>query len=138
MSINLASMRLVLLPLVGLLATAAEAPPITALSQLQPGKWSLTSRDPAFAPRAICIGDARVLIQIRHPNPGCTKFVVTNEPTRAVVSYKCPGGGSGMTTVRVETPRLAQIETQGLAGGAPFDFAIEARRIGGCPSLSMR
>jgi hypothetical protein len=127
-----------MLPLVGLIATAADAPSLSALAQLQPGKWTLTSKDSDFAPRAICIGDPKVLIQIRHPVGTCNRFVVANDPKRAVVSYSCPGMGNGLTTVRVETPRLAQIETQGVAGGSPFDIAIEARRTGDCPALSMR
>ena len=132
------SIRFFLLPVVGLLATAAEAPPLTALAQLQPGKWTLTSQDSAFSSRSVCIGDPRVLIQIRQPSNTCNRFVVANDPRRAVVSYSCPGAGNGLTTIRVETPRLAQIETQGVAGGAPFDLAIEARRTGDCPTLSMR
>lgn len=132
------SIRFVLLPFVGLLATAAEAPPLTALAQLQPGKWTLTSRDSAFSSRSVCIGDPRVLIQIRQPLNSCNRFVVANDPRRAVVSYTCPGAGNGLTTIRVETPRLAQIETQGVAGGILFDLAIEARRTGDCPTLSMR
>lgn len=132
------SIRFFLLPVVGLLATAAEAPPLIALTQLQPGKWTLTSQDSAFSSRSVCIGDPRVLIQIRQPASTCNRFVVANDPRRAVVSYSCPGAGNGLTTIRVETPRLAQIETQGVAGGAPFDLAIEARRTGDCPTLSMR
>jgi len=127
-----------LVPFVGLFTTAADAPPLTALSVLQPGRWALSSHDTSFAPRAICLGDTRVLLQIRHPMPTCTQFVVANDPRRAVVSYTCPGAGNGMTTIRVETPRLAQVETQGVAGGAPFDLVIEARRTGECPTISMR
>jgi hypothetical protein len=132
------SIRFIVLPLVGLLATAADAPPLTALAQLQPGKWTLTSRDGEFATRSICLGDPKVLIQVRQPLPTCNRFVVANDPRRAVVSYTCAGAGNGLTTIRVETPRLAQIETQGVAAGSPFDLAIEARRTGECPALSMR
>lgn len=126
-----------LLPM-AMLATAADAPPLTALAQLQPGKWTLSSDDTTFTTRSVCIGDPRVLIQLRQPQQTCNRFVVTNDPRRAVVSYSCQGAGNGLTTIRVETPRLAQIETQGVVRGAPFDLAIEARRTGECPSLSMR
>jgi hypothetical protein len=132
------AIRLLLLAFVGLVATAADAPPLAALQQLQPGRWTLSSHDTDFETRAICIGDPKVLLQIRHPASSCNRFVVTNDPRRAVVSYSCSGAGNGLTTIRVETPRLAQIETQGVAGGAPFDLAIEARRTGDCTSLSMR
>ncbi len=45
-------------------------------------------------------------------------------------------GGSGRTTIRVETPRLVQIETQGIADQSPFAFSAEARRIGTCTAPS--
>ena len=132
------SIRFFILPLVGLLSTAADAQPLNALNLLQPGKWTLTSHDAEFAARSVCIGDPKVLLQIRQPLLTCTRFVVANDPRRAVVSYSCQGSGNGLTTVRVETPRLAQIETQGIVRGTPFDLAIEARRTGDCPALSMR
>lgn len=129
---------LLALPIVGLLSTAADAPSLTALGLLQPGKWSLSSRDSDFAARSICIGDPRVLIQVRQPTASCRQFVIANDPSSATVHYTCAGTGSGRTTVRVETPRLAQIDTQGIIGGVPFDTHIEARRTGDCTTLSMR
>ena len=48
------------------------------------------------------------------------------------VNYTCPGIGRGRTTIRVETPRLVQIDSQGLDRGAPFALRAEARRIGPC------
>jgi len=132
------AIRLFFLPLFGLVATAADAPPLIALQQLQPGRWTLNSHDASFETRAICIGDPKVLLQIRQPIGSCNRFVVANDARHAVVSYSCAGAGNGLTTIRVETPRLAQIETQGVVAGAPFDLAIEARRTGDCPSLSMR
>ncbi len=132
------SLCLYMLPLFGLLATAAEAPPLAALAILQPGKWELSSHDTGFAPRSVCIGDPKVLLQIRHPVVPCNRFVVANDSHRAIVSYSCASAGNGLTTVRVETPRLAQIETQGVMNGSPFDLTIEARRIGECSALPIR
>ena len=96
----------------------------------------MSSHDADFASRSVCIGDPRVLLQIRHPVAPCNRFVVANDRYRAVVSYSCASAGNGLTTVRVETPRLAQIETQGVVNGSPFDLTIEARRTGECPRLS--
>lgn len=130
--------RLLILPFLGVLATAADAPPLKALAQLQPGRWTLTSHDGDFTSRSICIGDARALIQVRQPGPACSRFVIADDPARAVVHYTCPGSGHGRTTIRVETPRLAQVETQGIADNSPFDLSIEARRMGDCQALSLR
>lgn len=130
--------KLMVVPVVGLLASAANAPSLTALNLLQPGKWSLVSKDADFAARAICIGDPTALLQVRQPIPACSQFVIANDPTLTTVHYTCRGAGSGRTTVRVETPRLAQIDTQGIANGVPFDVHVEARRVGDCTTLSMR
>lgn len=130
------AIRLYVLALFWLLATAAEAPPLAALALLQPGKWVMSSHDADFASRSVCIGDPKVLLQIRHPVAPCNRFVVANDRYRAVVSYSCASAGNGLTTVRVETPRLVQIETQGVVNGSPFDLTIEARRTGECPRLS--
>lgn len=130
--------RFLILPVIGLLATAAEAPQLAALGQLQPGKWTLTSRDDGVPARSVCIGDPRVLLQLRQPVATCTRFVIANDRDVSTVHYTCPGSGSGRTTVRVETPRLAQVSTQGLVNGTPFDLAFEARRTGDCTAVSMR
>ncbi len=129
---------MMLLPLLGVLATAADAPSLAALGVLQPGRWTLSSRDPAFAARSICLGDPQVLLQIRQPIATCNRFVIANTAASATVNYTCPGTGSGRTTIRVETPRLAQVETQGIVGGTLFDLTIEARRTGDCTAISAR
>jgi hypothetical protein len=132
------SIFILLLPLIGIVSTAADAPSLAALGLLQPGRWALSSRDPSFTARSICIGDPQVLLQIRQPVASCNRFVIANTPQSATINYTCPGQGSGRTTVRVETPRLAQVETQGIVGGALFDLSIEARRTGDCTALSSR
>ena len=129
--------RLILLPLAGLFATAADAPSLVALDRLQPGKWSLSSRDGSFAARSICLGDPKMLLQVKHPG-SCARYVITNDASTATVSYTCNGTGNGRTSVRVETPRLAQIDTQGLEAGTPFHLTIEARHVGACTILSRR
>jgi hypothetical protein len=49
-----------------------------------------------------------------------------------VVQYTCRGKGYGRTHIRRETGRLVQIDSQGIAGGLPFEFSAEARRVGDC------
>jgi hypothetical protein len=48
------------------------------------------------------------------------------------VQYSCANAGNGRTTVRVETPRLVQIESQGTVNREPFSIQLEGRRTGGC------
>jgi hypothetical protein len=119
----------------GLVAVAAPVfalalPELEALSRLERGRWQL--RDPAGTPRSICLGDPTALIQLEHGGVSCEQEVVVSEKGAATVQYSCPGRGYGHTSIRVETPRLARIDTQGLADGRPFSYRVEARKTGPC------
>jgi len=108
---------------------------MTALRQLEKGQWELRDRgarrdDP---PRQrICVGDPSQLLRAGHSGQGCDQFVVADQADRAVVTYQCRGKGNRRTDLRVETPRLVQIQSQGVTDGAPFAEQLEARRIGDC------
>jgi hypothetical protein len=58
--------------------------------------------------------------------------VINDGAAEVTVHYTCPGAGHGRTTIRKETNRLVQIDTQGIAGGMPFSRTFEARRGGVC------
>jgi hypothetical protein len=118
-----------------LLATAAEAP-LTALSQIEPGQWSLNSV--GGRSRSICLSDPRVLLQLQHTGVVCSRYVIANDKSSTVVHYTCPGSGHGRTEVKVETSRLIQILSQGISNNAPFDWALEARRTGPCSTNLQR
>lgn len=116
----------------GVAAPAAAPRPIKALASLQPGQWDIRSRDNPDANRSFCMSDPKVLLQLRHPNNVCSRFVISDDGREATVQYSCSSGGNGRTSVRVETPRLVQIDTQGVADQMPFAFSAEARRVGDC------
>lgn len=120
----------------GIAAPAAAPRPIQALSSVQPGQWEIRSRDNPDVNRSFCMSDAKVLLQLRHPNNVCSRFVISDDRRSATIQYSCPSGGNGRTTLRVETPRLVQIDTQGIADQSPFAFSAEARRIGDCAANS--
>jgi hypothetical protein len=103
-----------------------------ALSLVQPGQWLLKSRENRAENRMICVGDVRALLQVRHGGAMCNRFVIANTPRETTVHYTCPGSGHGRTTIKVETPRLIQIESQGIADREPFAVELEGRRIGEC------
>lgn len=105
---------------------------LTALSSIEGGLWDVRSKDGRDGGRTMCLQDPGDLLQLGHPGLSCSRFAIKNLPTEAVVHYRCPGSGSGQTSLRVETPRLLQIETQGIAHQAPFSFQFEARRLGAC------
>ncbi len=123
-------------PNVGVAAPGAPNVPIKALSTIQPGLWDIRSRDNPDANRSFCISDPKILLQLRHPNNVCTRFVIADDADEATVQYSCAASGNGRTTVRVETPRLVQIDTQGIADQSPFAFSAEARRVGNCAASS--
>lgn len=105
---------------------------LAMLDQLEAGRWEVRSREPGVAPDRICLSSGRRLIQLRHPDAPCERFTVEDSPTVVTVQYTCRGRGYGRTTVRRESGRLVQIQSQGIAEGLPFDFTAEARRTGDC------
>ena len=119
-----------------MISSAASAPPggtkLSALARLEPGLWQLRDLDNAGSQQSICVADTSALLQLRHRNSPCSRLVISDGARDATVHYTCPANGFGRTEVRVETPRLAQINTQGIADNAPFSYRAEARRIGVC------
>jgi hypothetical protein len=71
-------------------------------------------------------------MQVQHRNSPCSRLVIATDTSGATVQYTCPAGGFGRTSIRVETPRLAQIDTQGIVDNTPFGYRAEARRVGPC------
>lgn len=115
----------------GAVAAAGQRPALAMLSQLETGRWELRMREGAGVER-ICLRDGRRLIQLRHPQEQCERFVVADEPNDVTVQYTCRGRGYGRTHVHRESARVVQIETQGIAEGLPFNFVAEGRRVGEC------
>jgi len=112
--------------------TVAQAPSLAMLDKLQAGQWEIRYRD-GPAPQRICVRNGRDLIQLRHRQSGCNRFVVEDGVTEVTVQYTCPGNGYGRTNIRLESGVLVQIESQGIEGGRPFSLVGEGRRQGGCP-----
>lgn len=114
-----------------LVPAVAQAPSLAMLDGLERGQWQLRFRDGGAVQR-ICIGSGRDLIQVRHPNSKCSRYVVEDGSTEVTVQYTCRGSNYGRTSIRRETATLAQLKSQGIADGLPFQFTAEARRTGSC------
>jgi hypothetical protein len=124
------------LGLAGLTAVAAPVfalslPGLEALSHLERGRWQISNAQGGI-PSSICLGDPAAFLQLEHPGISCGQEVLASEPSTTIVQYTCPGRGFGHTSIRIETPRLARIDTQGLVDGRPFSYRVEARRVGTC------
>lgn len=118
-------------PVAAVPAPTPSAPmSLAALSQLETGLWQLDVQ--GRTPRQMCVSDPMTLVQIEHDQPGCSRFVIANDPKSATIHYSCQRSGWGRSTLRVENPRAATIHTQGIARNAPFDYAVQAKRVGGC------
>lgn len=113
-------------------ASATQAPPfaLAIAGTITPGKWRIVSK--GLPTRLICLSDITVLVQLEHSGLSCPRLIIENESDHATLHYSCAAAGWGRTTLTVMTPRLVLIDSQGIAGKAPFAFDAEARRVGSC------
>jgi len=112
-------------------AFTQPAGPVEMLDRLEPGLWEWRSASGSSLGR-ICLGDPLLLAQLQHRRGACTRELIESHGRSATVQYSCRGAGVGRTTLRLETRRLVQVDSQGLDGGAPFAVRAQARRIGPC------
>lgn len=116
---------------VALAAGAVHAAELAMLASLDKGSWTLRIRDDDSQQR-ICVRSGEEFVQIRHRQPGCSRFVVQDGPNEVIVQYTCRGNGYGRTSIRREGSGLVQIRSQGIVDGAPFSISAEARHTGSC------
>lgn len=124
------SMAIMSAPGADVAAAGLSAP--QALQALEAGEWELRGRGEGAETRKLCVSDLRQLLQVQHGRTLCRSFTVSDSAHAVTVTYDCAAAGNGRTDLRVETTRLVQIRSQGVADGAPFAFAAEGRRIGDC------
>jgi hypothetical protein len=110
---------------------AVDAAELGMLDSLAKGAWNLRIRDDGSEQR-ICVRDGRELIQLRHKQARCSRFVVQDDTDEVVVQYTCRGNGYGRTSIRREANGLVQVQSQGIVDGAPFSISGEARHSGSC------
>ncbi len=110
---------------------AAQGGTMAMLDRLERGEWLIRPRE-GGEQRKICLRSGQELIQLRHRQAGCSRYVVEDNAGAVTVQYSCPGNGYGRTSIRRESGTLVQIESQGIADGRPFQFTAEARRVGSC------
>ncbi len=110
----------------------AQTPSLKVLDGLMQGEWTLKERGSPDAGQKICLGNPEVLLQIRHRNLSCRRYVIENGPKKLRVSYKCGTAGHGVTEIKQESSILVQIFSQGIRNNAPFSISVEGRRTGSC------
>ena len=116
------------------LTLAAAARPAT-LAETSPGLWEMTGLPNSNAAARQCVADTAALAALEHRGQSCKQVVISDTPSSAVIEYTCAnGGGFGRTKVTLLTPRSLRIETQGISAKFPFNYVVQARRIGECPA----
>lgn len=109
----------------------AQSDGLAMLGSLTKGEWTIKFRD-GTPSRKICVRTGNELVQLRHTGSSCSRYVVEDGVSKVTVQYTCRGNGYGRTNIRRETAYLAQIQSQGIESGLPFQFDAEARRTGTC------
>ena len=128
-------MRVAAAGALGMTAIAAGAVQIAALADVAPGEWQLKEIG-GTETKSVCLADPAQLFQIQHAAATCKRTVIDSAAKAATVQYTCAAGGSGRTTLTVRSSQSIKVETQGMAGGAPFAFDYDAKRIGDCPGAA--
>ncbi len=115
-----------------LLALAAAEQP-AALAKTSAGLWEISGQ-PGKGAEKLCLADLAMLAQHEHRAASCTRVVIRDLPSVTEIHYTCTGGGFGRTKMTLITPRSLRIETQGIASNFPFNYVLQARRLGDCPT----
>ena len=114
-----------------LLALTAATHP-AALAQVSPGLWELNGFPGTKGPVRLCVADPVDLARLEHRAKSCSDRLINDTASSTTIAYDCAGAGFGRSKIDVITPRSLRIGTQGIADSLPFNYVLEARRIGDC------
>jgi len=112
--------------------TALAAAPPSALANIAGGLWEISGAPGTHAPVRQCVGNVLALTQYEHRGRNCSRSVISDNGTSAKINYKCGTAGFGESEVEVITPRSLRISTQGISDQLPFNYVLQARRVGEC------
>jgi hypothetical protein len=116
-----------------LLLTAAQAS--SPFAQAKGGDWELTGIPGAKSIHQ-CVGDVFAFARYEHRGKSCSSKLISQSATKAVVEYNCGGAGFGHSELELITPRNLRVSTQGISDGLPFNYVLQARRVGDCPATA--
>ena len=115
-----------------LLLGAATRP--AALAPTSPGLWQIDGVPNSGTAVRQCLADTAALAHIEHRGHNCTQLMIRDSPSSTEIHYTCANGGFGRSKLTLITPRSLRIETQGISANYPFNYVVQARRIGNCPA----
>jgi hypothetical protein len=123
---------LILAAIAALPAGAYAAAQSSALAKVAGGMWEVSGAPGASAPLRQCYADVLALAQFEHRAKTCTRSVVSDKGSSTLVRYSCGPSDFGQSEIDVITPRSLRISTQGISDQLPFNYVIQARRVGDC------
>lgn len=113
-------------------AGALHAAPPTALTQVTGGLWEIIGAQGKQVPVRQCVGDILTFGQFEHRSRTCSRTIVSDKASSTVINYSCGPADFGESQIDVLTPRSLRISTQGISGQLPFNYVLEAHRVGDC------
>lgn len=113
-----------------MILTGAERP--SALAQAQPGLWEISGAPGTSSPVRQCVSEIALLARFEHRANACSAKVLKDAASSTAIDYECGGAGFGHSEIDVITPRALRISTQGISGGLPFNYVLQARRVDDC------
>ncbi|HEX6661154.1 MAG TPA: hypothetical protein VF067_04705 [Sphingomicrobium sp.] len=116
----------------GTVAVLAAAQRPAALAEAKGGMWEVSGAPGSRVPPRLCVADPTALAQFEHRGRFCTRIIISDDPPAAVIHYTCPGAGFGRSKMTLITPRSIRVETQGISDSLPFNYVLQARRVGEC------
>lgn len=76
------------------------------------------------------------MARIEHRGRACKQSVLKQAGGSVTYSYNCTASDFGRSKMDSVTTNNIRIETQGISGGLPFGYTVQARRIGDCEPKS--
>lgn len=122
---------LILAAVTGALALGGANGP-SALAGVKGGIWELEGVPGTHAPARACFADIQLLTRYEHRANRCTAKSISDDGQSTIVEYSCGPAGFGRTKVDAITPRNLRISTQGISQQLPFNYTLNAHRIGDC------
>ena len=111
---------------------ALAANPPSALTGVAAGLWEISGAPGAQAPVRQCVADILALSEYEHRGHACSRKILSDAGRSTLINYTCGSAGFGQTQIDVITPRSLRISTQGISDQLPFNYVLQARRVGDC------
>jgi hypothetical protein len=111
---------------------ALAANPPSALTGVAAGLWEISGAPGTQAPVRQCVADILALSEYEHRGHACSRKVLSDAGRSTLINYTCGSAGFGQTQIDVITPRSLRISTQGISDQLPFNYVLQARRVGDC------